>query len=187
MCRDKIFDSLLLLTLCVSCFAVAHAQSRPQASPLPTPPHADKQNSDSDDKPSLGTLEDEMRVKREIKYREKEYEENISRAREAAEIGVQLRDSYKQHKSLSRDDAKRLDRLEKLTKRIRNEAGGSDEDVEIESPPQQLEPVLTRLADETDCLKSTVEKTPRQVVSTTVIEKANVLLKLIRLARSFMP
>ena len=187
MWRVKVFDALLLLTLCVSCLVLAQAQTPPSATPVPTPPHAEKQKSDSDDKPPLGTLEDEMRVKREIKYREKEYEENVGRAREAAEIGVQLRDSYKQHKSLGRDDAKKLDRLEKLAKRIRSESGGSDEDVELESPPQQLEPVLARLAEESDCLKSTVEKTPRQVVSASVIEKANVLLKLIRLARSYMP
>ena len=80
-----------------------------------------------------------------------------------------------------------LDRLEKLARRIRSDAGGSEEDVSIESPPQQLEPALSRLAEESDCLKITVEKTPRHVVSAMVIEKANVLLKLIKLARGFLP
>ena len=189
--RPFTYLSLVIpLTFCLSCFGSIHAQKRPSSSPTPPPAEplrADKEDSDSDGKHPLGTMEEEMRVKRELKYLEKEYKDNLDRARQVADLGAQLRDAYKQSRLLNREDAKKLDRLEKLARRIRSDAGGSEEDVSIESPPQQLEPALSRLAEESDCLKITVEKTPRHVVSAMVIEKANVLLKLIKLARGFLP
>lgn len=187
MRRFTFVSPVISFTLCLLCLASTPAQTRPSSSATPPPlvPRPDKP--DSDDKPPMGTIEEEMRIKRELKYKEKEYEDNLERARKLANLGAQIRDSYKQNRLLNREDTKKLDLLEKLARRIRSEAGGSDEDVSIESPPQQLEPALSRLAEESDCLKTSVEKTPRQVVSAMVIEKANVLLKLIKLARGFLP
>src|SRR3954449_9710134 len=71
---------------------ITSAQSAPQ--PLPTPPPEQKPKSIiDDDKPTLGPIEEEMRVKQSIRAAEKEYKENVERAREAAELGVELRDA----------------------------------------------------------------------------------------------
>ena len=129
-------------------------------------------------------MEEEMRVRRAIKLAEKEYKENVNRARELAELGAQLEEAAKEGRSFGRDESKKLERVEKLAKKIRTEAGGSDEDTLLNNPPGKLESALARLAEVSESLYKSVEKTPRQVISAAVIEKANVILQLTRLARN---
>src|SRR5262249_16733502 len=128
---------------------------------------------------------EEIRAKREIKMAEKDHQENLSRAKEIAQIGKELKDSVKDRTNLDRDCWKKIDRLEKLTKKVRSEAGGEDEDVTIEKKPSDLLSALGLIADASESLSKRVQDTPRQVVSATVIGNANVLLELIKLARGF--
>jgi hypothetical protein len=129
-------------------------------------------------------MDDEMRVKQSIKLLEKEYKQNVERAREVAELGAQLRDALKEGRPFGREETKKLERLEKLAKKIRDEAGGSDEDDLISNPPGKLDSALSRLADVAESLFKAVETTPRQVISAAVIEKANVLLQLARVTKN---
>ena len=76
-------------------------------------------------------------------------------------------------------------RLEKLTKKVRGDAGGEASEVKLDSQPSDLPAAVSRLVEVTDSLSKSVQSTPRQVVSTTVIDNANVLLELIRMMRSF--
>jgi len=133
----------------------------------------------------MTTFEEELRAKRAIKMAEKEHEENLNRAREISDIAKQLQGSFKAKSSLDRDDNKKLDRLEKLTKKIRGEAGGGSEEVEIVDRPTDTQKAITQLVGKAEALSDSVKKTPRQVVSASVIDSANVLLELIRIARSF--
>ena len=48
-----------------------------------------------------------------------------------------------------------------------------------------MEPALSRLTEVTDKMRKVVEKTPRQVVSAAVIDRANELLEIIRYIRTF--
>jgi len=174
--------SVLGLMLCSALMTCA--QSAPH--PLPTPPPDQKPKSIlDDDKPNLGPIEEEMRVKQSIRAAEKEYKENVERAREAAELGVELRDALNNGHAFGREESKKLDRLEKLAKKIRDEAGGCDEELQVDDPPGKLETAVSRLADVASSLYKSIEKTPRQVVSAAVIEEANVLLKLARLTKNF--
>jgi hypothetical protein len=175
--------SLSLIALVFASFIVVGAQTRPQNSPTPPEPNAGKPGS-SEDNLGLGSIDEEMRVKQNIKLLEKEYKQNVGRAREAAELGAQLRDAIKQGKPFGREETKKLERLEKLAKKIRDEAGGSDEDTSLSNPPGKLESALTRLAEVAESLFKVVEKTPRQVISAAVIEKANALLQLTRITRN---
>jgi len=159
------------------------AQTRPQNSP--TPPETIEKPTSADDKANLGSIDEEMRVKQSIKLLEKEYKQNVERAREAATLSIELRDALKTGRAFGREETKKLERLEKLAKKIRDEAGGSDEESLLNNPPGKLESALSRLADVAESLYKAVEKTPRQVISAAVIEKANVLLKLARLTRNF--
>lgn len=145
---------------------------------------ADKGSSLSDKETPIGSLEEEMRAKRAIKFLEKEYRENLGRARELAQLATEVQGSYKTSRALSREDSKKLDRIEKLTKRVRSQAGGSEEDVKVDNLPGEPAALLGRLAEMTDTMKKNVENTPRHVVSASVIEQANVILELIRLVRS---
>jgi hypothetical protein len=125
-----------------------------------------------------------MRANREIKIAEKDHEENLNRAREIGEIGKQLKESAKNSAS-DRDCFKKIDRLEKLTKKVRSEAGGEDEEITLSPRPTDLSAAIEQIAEASETLSKDVQKTPRRVVSTSVISNANVLLELIKLARGF--
>ena len=88
----------------------------------------------------------------------------------------------RRRKAFSSEDQKKLERMEKLTKRIRNDAGGSDSDndVGVKDIPPAMFDLIKKAADWADQLKELVEKTPRQVVSAAVIDQANKLLGLVQ-------
>lgn len=140
---------------------------------LGRPDHTDEEES----------MVNEMRARWEIKYAEKERLENLDRAREAAQLGSEMYHNYSSNQGYTALERKKLERLEKITRKIRNQAGGTDGDVTIENMPNQLEAAFKRLAELTADLKKAVEKTPRQVVSATVIERSNEVLEIIRFVR----
>lgn len=128
-------------------------------------------------------MEAEMRSKRMISYAQKEHKENINRAQTLSRLGAEIVSSFKQKNHLDRDDFKKLDKLEKLTKSIRSASGGSDDETDLQKIPPDLPAVISKVGESADALKEEVEKTPRHVISTTVIDQANVLLELIRRVR----
>ena len=152
--------------------------------PAATPPRIDGAKNPDDSSP-LTTFEEEIRAKREIKLAEKDHQQNLERAHEIADIGKQLKESIRGKSASDGDYLKKIERLEKLTKKIRGEAGGEDQDVTIPKQPTDLSAALTEIAEAADALSKDVEKTPRRVVSASVICNANVLLELIRVARTF--
>ena len=169
------------------CVVVSAAQSSSKVSPTPPPPPditADKRLGESPG--PLTTFEEELRAKRAIKLAEKEHEDNLNRAREISQLGQDLKSEMKSRTSLDPGDTKKLDRLEKLTKKIRGEAGGEDDDVQIANAPADVPTAVTQIADNAEQLSKDVQKTPRQVVSAAVIDRANVLLQLVRILRGFV-
>ena len=153
----------------------------------PTPPStmtADKSRPDSDEQAPTA-LDYELRAKRAIKYAEKEHQENLTRAREACELGKAVASAYQQNHSLGPAELKKLEKLEKLTKKIRSEVGASDDEFELEQKPQDLAQAVDGIAKVSTSLREKVLKTPRQVVSASIIEDSNVLLELIRIVRTF--
>ena len=181
--RIKQFSTYTLTTLIfiVLCAGVAFSQvpvQKPSPTPLPTAVDGTFKNPDA----PLTTFEEEMRAKREIKIAEKDHEENLNRAKEIGEIGKQLKED---NVSTDHDCFKKIDRLEKLTKKVRSEAGGEDEEITISPRPTDLPGAIKQIAEASETLSKDVQKTPRRVVSTSVINNANVLLELIKLARGF--
>jgi hypothetical protein len=132
-------------------------------------------------------LEEEMRAKRAIKFAEKEYQENLDRARDLSALSAAIVTSFKQRHELDQENLKKLEKLEKLAKNIRRAAGGSDDEVEMEKPPTDLVDAVKMLGDLSKSLKDKVEKTPKHVISAAVIDEANVLLELIRIVRTLPP
>jgi hypothetical protein len=129
-------------------------------------------------------MEAEMKAKQAIKYAEKGHQENIDRAKEIAQIGKELRANVSNTPILTRESHKKIERLEKLTRKVRGEAGGEDQEIEIANRPTDLPSTVSRIAEAADALSKEVQNTPRQVVSTSVIENANVLLELIKIMRT---
>jgi vacuolar-type H+-ATPase subunit I/STV1 len=180
--------TLLLLILAFGLCVVAQAQSsrkpaRPQQNPNDAV-SAEKGAPGNDSKIMVGSPEAEMLARQDVKAAEKDHQENLERAREAAQLSTEIRDAYLHNKAFGRIEQKKLERLEKITRKIRSEAGGSDGEVTIEDVPTQIEPALTRIAEISEKMRKVVEKTPRQVVSASVIERANELLEVIHYLRT---
>lgn len=166
--RNMLYRPLLFLIISYALCGAAHAQD-------PFDPNGRER---------VSAIELEMRARRDIKAAEKEHQANLERAVEAAKLGIELRDTYAQTKSFVRTDVKKLERLDKLTRKIRSEAGGSDDrDSTLEKVPAQLEAAISRLAEVSEEMRKGVEKTPRQVISASVIEHANELLDIITYIR----
>src|SRR2546423_3033521 len=163
---------------------VTQAQSsRAPGVPPGTDPPATSGKTDSSDT-NFGTPENEMRSKLLLKEEKKQYDENVARAREVSELGSQVQETFAAKKLFNSDDGKKLERLEKLTRRIRNEAGGSESDAEVKDIPGEIEAAVKRLADVAGELYKLVEKTPRHVVSAAVIDQANKLIGLVQRLRN---
>jgi len=139
---------------------------------------------DDDEKELFSSVEEEMKAKRAIRAADKEYQENLERARDLSLLCTAIATSYKQKNRLDGDDIKKLEKIEKLAKGIRRAAGGSEDDCEMEKPPRDLPTALEMLTGLSESLKTKVEKTPKHVISAAVIDEANVLLELVRVFRT---
>jgi len=151
---------------------------------VPDPPSASPPitNSKGDSDTDFGSPDAEMRAKLILKEDKKRYDENLARAKEVSDLAGQVAESFTQRKSFNSEDSKKLERLEKLTKRIRNEAGGSesDADADIRDIPPAMDDAVKHTADIAEELRKMVEKTPRNVVSAAVIDQANRLIGLVQ-------
>lgn len=132
----------------------------------------------------MGSPEAEMLRRAEIRHEEETHREMVERADEAAQIGDEILTSYKRNNSLTRDDLKKLERLEKLARKIRGGVGGSDADKERPESPGMIEGAVTKLAELSGLLKKSVMKTSRLVISAAVIERSNEIIELVRHIRS---
>jgi hypothetical protein len=155
------------------------------AVPRGTPPSQQSPSPDNKDEPPLTSFEEEIRAKRAIKMAEKDHQENVERAKEVADIAKDLQTALKDKKTIDREATKKIERLEKLTKKIRGEAGGEEEEIEITDRPSDINGAIKQIAESAESLSKSVQRTPRQVVSASVIGNANVLLELIQLLRAF--
>ena len=172
----KIGKALLVISLILAPLIVSAAQLQ-QKKALPDDPT-------KPEKEELTVAEEELKAKRAIKEEDREYQENLGRARNLSSLGSEIVSSFKQKNALDQDDIKKLEKVEKLTKGIRRAAGGSEDKVEMEKPPKDLVTAMEMFGDVSQSLKQKVEKTPKHVISANVIDEANVLLELIRIVRS---
>lgn len=126
---------------------------------------------------------DDMRAKLRIKAEEKEFKDNLERTEEAEQISKELVKIFETNKTFSPDEKKKLERLEKLVKRVRNASGGDDDDVTVIPYENNVTNILKTIAEETDKLNEEFKKTSRNVISAPVIATANTILDLIRILR----
>ena len=176
---------LFLATLLIAFAVTGYGQTAKPNFPPPSDPNIKDTSKDgSKDDTRFGSPEAEMRSKLEIKEEKKKYDEHVARAREVSQLASQLLTTYESHQSFSPDDQKRFERLEKLTKRIRNDAGGENKaNPDLKDIPAGMEQTLKKVSEMADELQKLVENTPRNVVSAAVIDQANQLLVLIQMTR----
>ena len=188
--QTKLLESVSVAVLTVACalFATAVPAIAPSSprSPIAPPPSAPPTNNNKDDHDNdvdFGSRETDARTRLILKAEKKAYEEHVARAKEASDLAAELKTSYTATNVFNAADQKKLERLEKLTKRIRNEVGGSEMDADPKDMPSTVPDGINVMADMAKELYDEVEKTPRRVVSTSLIEQANKLLAVIQFVR----
>ena len=125
-------------------------------------------------------------AKNRLKAEETEYKELIKKSEEAAKISEELTATFKETQKFSSEDAKKIDRLEKVVKKIRQELGAeddSDSDANNDKPLSLMN-TLSTIKDKTADLLSELKKTSRYSISVVAIESSNALLKLVRFIKS---
>lgn len=126
-------------------------------------------------------------AKRRIKAEEKEYQDLLQRGEEAVKISDELAKNYETHKGLTAQDTKKIEQLEKVVKKIRQDLGakdeGTDEADEKDDTPSSLEKVIDNIKETTTDLLSALKKTSRHSISVVAIQSSNSLLRLVRFAR----
>jgi hypothetical protein len=172
------FTMACALVLLTAMWLSAQAQTQP-VRPTPQPSPIDRRN----DGIGFGNRETETRTRMILKKEKKEYEEHVERAQEARDLAAELHKTYEIARSFNAADYKKLERLEKLTRRVRNEVGGSQTDADPKELPRTYDEAVLLLADLAKELCDEVEKTPRRVVSASIINQANKLIALIQYVR----
>lgn len=131
----------------------------------------------------------ETMAKQRIAREKKEYEELLQKSEEAVKLSAELEKSFTNSNQLSNEDRKKLDRLEKLVKKIRSDLGGDDDgEKEIFGKADMQESSIMVNAFKTmqknaAQLFSEIKKSTRYSVSVIAIQTSNALLKLVKFIR----
>src|SRR5260370_14603940 len=115
--------ALLALGFLLLGSGAAYSQTRP--TPTSPPPEPSSVNPTKPDSPDFGSPESEMRAKAELKAEKKQYDENLTRARDAAQLATEIVNDDEAKKEFSSEDGTKLERLETLTKKMRNATSGA--------------------------------------------------------------
>ncbi|MDX6709174.1 MAG: hypothetical protein QOH96_190 [Blastocatellia bacterium] len=169
-----------LISLVVSAFFVVMAQ-QPPIQPAASNAQVDRDEDESIDGQTSPVAE--MMAKRRIKLEEKEHQETVDRATEASKLGNELVETFQKTQKLAQQDFRKIDRIEKLAKKIRDAFGGSGEDLEIENTPHDVSAALLKLRELSSDLHDRIGKTSRMEISAAVIERTNELLEVIKILR----
>lgn len=133
-------------------------------------------------KEDLPTGIKESLAKQRIDREKKDFDEMVERSEEALKLTAQLAKSYELNNQLSAEDQKKLDRLEKVVKKIRSELGGDDDEENVENPAS-ISNALENLKINTSKLVDAIKETSRYTVSVVAVESSNALLKMVKFLR----
>jgi len=133
------------------------------------------------DKEDLPKNIKESLAKSRIEREKKDYDELLKRGEEALKLGEELEKSFAQNNRFSSDDQKKLDRLEKLVKKIRKELGGDE--MEEQENPSTNQNAVKLLQSKSATLFTELKKASRHSISVLAIESSNSLIKAVRFLR----
>lgn len=121
--------------------------------------------------------------KHEIEQSKKEHEKMLENGEEAVRLSEELAASFEKNNQLSAKDVEKLERIEKLVKKIRNELGGDDEEEPEDAKPSTIEVAVKTLRKTTVSLLDELKKTTRYSISAVAIQSSNSLLDIVRFLR----
>ena len=122
-------------------------------------------------------------AKRRIKDEEEEYQKLIKSSEEAVKISEELSKSYEENNKFSNEDQKKLEKLEKVVKKIRRDLGAEDDKEDEVNKPSTLINTLYTIKEKTSKLLIELKKTSRYSISVIAVESSNIVFKLVRFLR----
>ncbi len=154
--------------------------------------YPDVKEKDKGDQPkSVREMLDKLRIEKE----KKDYDTMLSRGEEALKISNQLEKAFETNTRLTEKDLAKLESLEKIVKKIRNELGGNEEDdsaiydddsstrqPRVERPNSLVEGFQS-LKKTTVMLMDELRKTTRFTISAAAIQSTNSVLRIARFLR----
>lgn len=137
--------------------------------------------------------------KQRIDREKKEYREMLERGEEALKLSEELEKSVAQNSKLSFQDQAKLERLEKIVKKIRKELGGDDDggekpegnleaslsEAEKEAEPLTVASAIKKLQAGAAKLVTELKKTTRFSISAVAIQSSNALLKIVKFVQFY--
>ena len=179
--RAALLGSLLL------CFSVVTAGQNPSNTPpIRIPSVEDRKD------PEAQSFED-LVVKQQITRRKKEYDEMLKRGEDALKLSEDLETSVESKDSFSTSDFQKLQELEKVVSKIRDDLGGDDEgdkfDVASEADSSETDArrdVLSAvkfLRTSTVKLVDELKKSTRFSISVAAIQTSNAVIRFARFLR----
>lgn len=121
--------------------------------------------------------------KYEIERNKKDHEKMLENGEEAVRLSEELATSFERTNQFSSKDAEKLERIEKLVKKIRNELGADDAEEKDEAKPSTMESAIKILRKTTVGLLDELKKTTRYSISVVAIQSSNSLLDIVRFLR----
>jgi hypothetical protein len=128
----------------------------------------------------------DMLAKQQAIADKKDHEELLKRADEALKLSNDLEQSFETNSTLTLDDKKKLESLEKIALKIRNELGGDDDEAsekELTEKASSLGDTFRYLQSTTVQLVDELKKTTRFSISAVAIQTSNTLIRLTRFLR----
>lgn len=182
--------SLFLIVFCsFAVFSEAQQRNADNSSSV----ISDGKDSDKDSQPkNVGEMLAKMRIEKE----KKDFTAMLNRGEEAVKLSQQIETNLETTPQLTNKDLAKLESLEKLVKKIRNDLGGSDENESDESDevspktaqsqvekPSSIIEGFRALKNTTVKLVDELKKTTRFSISAAAIQSTNAVLRLARILR----
>lgn len=170
---------VLAITAIFLAAGFAFAQPESAANPFP---------SRNDRKPEESLPMREMLAKRQAENEKKEHEALLKRGQDALRLSEELERSFEQRSQITKQDLQKLEALEKVVSKIRNELGGdddgeTDESLDKTEKPSTLMEAFKFLKSSTTKLVSELQKTSRFSISAVAIQSSNSVIRLARFLR----
>ena len=140
-------------------------------------PRGDEQN-----ETMIDTLK-RMQIKREEGEHKKLLEKGSQIKEEAETLSKDIAGQDGDH--LPRSIEKKLKEIEKFSRQIRSEFGGS-QDEPLDNPPSNLSEALKQLREASERLNDNLAKTSRRVISVAVVGDTTEIIQLIKILRCYL-
>jgi len=141
---------------------------------------------EKDERPK--TIKEKL-IQMQIDKDKKNHDEMVARGEEAVKLSTELETSYVEKGTLTDKDIAKLDRVEKLVKKIRDELGGDDDDEPVNSETSQpgskgfIAEAIDSLKLRSSTLLVELKKTTRFTISAAAITTSNSLLRITKFLR----